>query len=81
LNSNGSFSSVPYQTCEYLYGVNASGQIVGDIGGNSGGFVFNPAPGPIPGTGPLSYISLGLLGLGSVGWKRLRQRVDTLAIG
>jgi len=30
------------------------------------------APGPIPGTGLLSYIALGLLGLGSYGWKRVR---------
>jgi hypothetical protein len=29
-------------------------------------------PGPIPGAGLLSYIALGLLGLGSYGWKRLR---------
>jgi hypothetical protein len=31
----------------------------------------DPAPGPIPGAGFLSYIALGLLGLGSFGWKRL----------
>jgi hypothetical protein len=30
------------------------------------------APGPIPGAGLLSYIALGLIGLGSYGWKRLR---------
>jgi hypothetical protein len=30
------------------------------------------APGPIPGAGLLSYLALGLLGLGSMGWKRLR---------
>jgi hypothetical protein len=30
------------------------------------------APGPIPGAGLLSYLTLGLLGLGSYGWKRLR---------
>lgn len=30
------------------------------------------APGPICGSGLLSYIALGLLGLGSYGWKRLR---------
>ena len=30
------------------------------------------APGSIPGTGLLSYLALGLLGLGSYGWKRLR---------
>jgi hypothetical protein len=32
-----------------------------------------PAPGPIPGAGALSYVALGLLGLGSMGWKRLRK--------
>jgi hypothetical protein len=30
------------------------------------------APGPIPGTGLLSYLALGFLGLGSLGWKRLQ---------
>jgi hypothetical protein len=35
---------------------------------------INPAPGPIPGAGLLSYIALGILGLGSMGWKRLRIR-------
>jgi hypothetical protein len=35
----------------------------------------DPAPGPIPipGAGLLSYLAIGLLGLGSFGWKRLRQ--------
>jgi hypothetical protein len=34
----------------------------------------NAAPGPIPGAGLLSYIALGLMGLGSMGWKKLRQQ-------
>jgi hypothetical protein len=33
------------------------------------------APGTIPGAGLLSYIALGILRLGSMGWKGLRQRV------
>jgi hypothetical protein len=32
------------------------------------------APGPIPGAGLLSYVALGLLGLGSAGWNRWRHR-------
>jgi hypothetical protein len=40
-----------------------------DNGGECG---LSPAPGPIPGAGFLSYVALGLLGLGSAGWKRLR---------
>jgi hypothetical protein len=32
------------------------------------------APGPIPGAGLLSYLPLGILGVGSMGWKRLRMR-------
>jgi hypothetical protein len=35
-------------------------------------FTVSAAPGPIPGAGMLSYIAIGLLGLGSIGWKRLR---------
>jgi hypothetical protein len=31
------------------------------------------APGPTPGAGLLSYIALGLLGLGSAGWKKWRH--------
>jgi hypothetical protein len=33
----------------------------------------DPAPGPIPGAGLLSYVALGLMGLGSMGWKRYVQ--------
>jgi hypothetical protein len=41
---------------------------------DSSGIVIttDPAPGPIPGAGLLSYLALGLMGLGSLGWKRLR---------
>jgi hypothetical protein len=38
------------------------------------------APGPIPGAGPLSYLALGILGVGSAAWKRLRRRQPKLAI-
>jgi hypothetical protein len=31
------------------------------------------SPGPIPGAGFLSYVALGLLGVGSAGWKRWRR--------
>jgi hypothetical protein len=37
---------------------------------------LNPAPGPIPGVGLLSYLGIGLIGLGSYGWKRLRQAAN-----
>jgi hypothetical protein len=37
-------------------------------------FSTDAAPGPIPGAGLLSYLALGLFGLGSYGWKRLRAR-------
>jgi hypothetical protein len=49
-----------------LSGVNAgNGEVV---------IALQAAPGPIPGAGLLSYIALGLLGVGSIGWKRLRMR-------
>jgi hypothetical protein len=32
-----------------------------------------PAPGPIPGAGMLSYVAIGLVGLGTAGWKRWRR--------
>jgi hypothetical protein len=38
-----------------------------------GEFAFQAAPGPIPGSGLLSYIALGLLGLGSMAWKGYAQ--------
>jgi hypothetical protein len=34
--------------------------------------VISAAPSPTPGAGLLSYVALGFLGLGSVGWRRLR---------
>jgi hypothetical protein len=37
-----------------------------------GDISVSAAPGPIPGAGLLSYVAIGLLGLGSIGWKRLR---------
>jgi hypothetical protein len=36
-------------------------------------FQTSPAPGPIPGAGLLSYIALGLVGLGSIARKRSRS--------
>ena len=56
-----------------MYALNGSGFydafVVQDMGTS-----VSPAPGPIPGAGLLSYIALGILGLGSMGWKRLRMR-------
>jgi hypothetical protein len=52
-----------------------SGFYVNDIQVNE----VSAAPGPIPGAGLLSYIALGLLGVGSVGWKRLNKRCAELA--
>jgi probable HAF family extracellular repeat protein len=62
------------------YGINDNGQIVGfyeDANGHDHGFSVNAAdlgaaPGPVPGSGLLSFFAIGLLGLGSYGWKRLR---------
>jgi len=65
----GSFGTTPN-------GINDAGQIVGtytDSNGVQYSFLYDPAPGPIPGAGLLSYLALGLLGLSSVGWKRFRQ--------
>jgi hypothetical protein len=45
-----------------------------DSTGANNAFNAVAAPGPIPGAGFLSYIALGLLSLGSMGWKRLRQQ-------
>jgi hypothetical protein len=39
------------------------------------------APGPIPGAGLLSYIALGLFGLGSAGFKRWRRRSTRSDVG
>jgi hypothetical protein len=35
-----------------------------------------PAPGPIPGAGLLSFVAVGLVGLGTAGLKRLRRSRD-----
>jgi probable HAF family extracellular repeat protein len=70
LYKNGSFT--PYGSAN---GINDLGQIVGrytDSNGVQVGFLYDPAPGLIPGAGLLSYIALGLLGIGSYGWRRLR---------
>jgi hypothetical protein len=67
-NWPGGEISAPY-TCS-----NASGDCLfnGTDGSlYSGVFSVDAAPGPIPGAGLLSYITLSLLGLGSVGWKRV----------
>jgi hypothetical protein len=32
-----------------------------------------PSPGPIPGAGLLSYVALGLVGLGVASWKKWRR--------
>ena len=49
-----------------MYALNGSGFydafVVQDMGTS-----VSPAPGPIPGAGLLSYIALGILGLGSMG--------------
>jgi hypothetical protein len=35
-----------------------------------------PAPGPIPGAGLLSFVAVGLVGLGTAGLNRLRRNRD-----
>jgi uncharacterized membrane protein len=73
----------------YAREINDAGQIVGSYytapndaehTNNIHGFLYDRAPGPIPGTGLLSYIAFGILGFGSIGWKRLNKRRDKLAI-
>jgi hypothetical protein len=73
-------NSQPY-TLETLSFIGASGNLTftdpgpSDQQGNLlDNVVVNAAPGPIPGAGLFSYIALGLLGLCSAGWNRLRQR-------
>ena len=62
--------------CGELDFTGGSGFYVNDIQVNE----VNAAPGPIPGAGLLSYIALGLFGVGSVGWRWLRF-AGTLAGG
>jgi hypothetical protein len=45
----------------------------------SASFTYAAAPGPIPGAGLLSYLALGIIGLGSMGLKRLRGRTAVAA--
>lgn len=51
--------------CEYL----------GDPNATNGNLTTNPAPGPIPGVGLLSYMVLAMLGLGSASWQKWRGRL------
>jgi hypothetical protein len=55
-------------------GTNEGSDTTGGFNSDSQGnwVEVSATPGPIPGSGFLSYIALGLLGLGSLGWKRLR---------
>jgi hypothetical protein len=85
LYSGGTFSSFGIPgTGTFANGINDAGVIVGQSWNGTGydGFVvydLNAAPGPIPGAGLLSYVALGLLGLGSMGWKRLRGAAASIS--
>ena len=67
---------VPLLVSTYANGINDNGQIVGYYANNgvASGFLYDPAPGPIPGSGLLSYVALAMHGLVSAGWKRWRLR-------
>jgi probable HAF family extracellular repeat protein len=69
LESGGSFYSIndPNTAGTVAFGINN----VGDSNGVDHGFtVRQRSPRPIPGAGFLSYLAIGLLGLGLLGWKR-----------
>jgi hypothetical protein len=68
LGSSGSFVLTLNTGDTYGFYVSSLDSVLG-----RGEIQVSAAPSPIPGAGFLSYITLGLLGLGSLGWKRLRQ--------
>jgi hypothetical protein len=69
LGSGGSFVLSLNAGDTYGFYVDSPDSILG-----RGEIQVSAAPGPIPGVGLPSYLTIGLLGLGSMGWNRLRQR-------